>query len=157
MERKRISLEIHENSKLTRISQILFGIICIIISAYWIVFNIKAVKTDGTLWITIIFLIGFGVFQVLSGWGFTAKFIDLSDSDIRLKRNSFLPPVEIKANQIEKIDLYPLSLIFLVKPSKKILLRLGVTYPERIELIKKEIVNFAELNHILLEVKDEQV
>ena len=157
MESKFFSLEIRENNRITKVVQILFGIVCVAIAVFWIIFNIRSLKSYGTPWATIIFLMGFGVFQVLSGTGYTAKFIELKENKIILKKNSLLPPVDIFADQIEKVELFPLCLIFIIKPAKRILLRFGVTHPDRIELIKNEIVNFVESNKIQFEIKDEQI
>ncbi len=157
MESKLLSLEIKETSKVIKVIRILFGILCIVIAVYWILFNIRSAKATGNLWITSSFLVAFGVYQLLSGTGYTSKFIELKVNKIRLKNNSLLPPVEISTDQIEKVELLPLCLVFNLKPAKKILLRFGITYPERNELIKNEIVNYMQSNKIPLEVKDEQV
>lgn len=155
MDNKFFSLENIESNRLIRMFQIIFGIICIITAAFWLVFNIKSVKTDGTLWITIVFLACFGIFLIWAGLDFASKFIELDSDKIRLKINSILPLKEIHADQIEKIELFPLNLIFIIKPGKRIVLRFGVTYPDRIDLIKDEVIKFAQLNQILLEIKEE--
>jgi len=157
MEKKLFFLEQHESSKVTKIFQVVLGALCIVIAVSWLIFNIQTVKSDSTLWITIVFLILFGVYQILAGTGKTKKFIITGVEMIVLKQNSVLPPVEIKSADLEKIEMYPLSIIFRTKNRSSIRFRFGLSYPEIIEPVKNEIVEFAELNSILLEVKDEEL
>jgi hypothetical protein len=155
MAKKFFSLEIREDNKLTKIFQIIFGIICIIIAVFWLIFNFTSVKADGTLWITVAFLFGFGLFLIYSGFGHAAKFIELNTRNIRLKKNSLLPPIDIYADQIDSIEVFPLKLEILIKPAKKILLRFGISDPEKIDLIKDEVIRFSDSNNINLEIKEE--
>lgn len=155
MEIRYISLEIRESNKLIRIFQVTLGIMCVLIAGFWVVFNIRSVKTDSTLWLTVAFLCGFGLFQILSGFGYASKFIELSDNVIRLKKNSLLPQQLISYEQIEKVEIYPLKFHILLKSSKKILVRLGITDPEKIELVKDEIILFASRNSLNLEFMNE--
>ncbi len=155
MTKKIFSLEIRENNKLTKIFQIIFGVICVIIAVFWLIFNFRSVKADRTLWITVVFLCGFGLFLIYSGFGYAAKFIELNTRNIRLKKNSLLPPIDISADQIDRIEVFPLKLEIIIKPAKKILLRFGISDPEKIDLIKDEIIRFADSNNINLEIKEE--
>jgi hypothetical protein len=155
MENKFYSLEIRENNKVVRIFQIIFGIICLFIAGFWVIFNISSVKADRTLWITVAFLSGFGAYQILSGLGRASKFIEFGDDRIRLKKNSLLPVMLINSEQIEKTDIYPLKVLIILKSSKKILIRFGVTDSQKIELVKDEFVSFTSRNSISLELKNE--
>jgi hypothetical protein len=157
MEKKLFFLEPGESSKVTKIFQIILGVLCIIIAIYWFIFNLKSVKTDTTLWITIAFLILFGVYQLLAGIGKTRKYIITGPEKIVLKQNAVLPPMELKATELEKIELFPLSISFRIKNHGKTRFRFGLSYHEIIEPVKNEIVEFAELNKIPLEVIDEEL
>ncbi len=157
MEKKLFHLEPKESSRLTKIFQIVLGVLCIIIAIYWLIFNIQSVKADGTLWITILFLIFFGIYQILAGTGKTRKYLCTEPEKLVLKQHSVLPPIEIKSTDIEKIELFPLSISFKIKNRSKIRFRFGLSYPEIIEPVKNEIVVFADLNKIPLEVKDEEL
>ncbi|OFY67089.1 MAG: hypothetical protein A2V64_02660 [Bacteroidetes bacterium RBG_13_43_22] len=157
MEKKLFFLELKESSGLTKIFQILLGVLCIIIAIYWLIFNFKSVKADGTLWITILFLVFFGIYQILAGTGRTRKYISTGPEKLVLKQNSVLPPVELNPADIEKIEMFPLSISFKIKNKSRIRFRFGLSYPEIIEPIKNEIVEFADLNIISLEVKDEEL
>jgi hypothetical protein len=157
MENKFFSLEMRENNILIRIFQIILGIICLFIAVFWVIYNIQSVKADGTLWITVAFLCGFGAFQIYSGLGYADKFIEFGDDRIRLRKNSLLPVLLIKGEQIEKTEVFPLKVLIILKSSKKILIRFGVTDTEKVELIKDEIITFASANNINLEIKNEEI
>ncbi len=157
MEKKYFSLSTVENSKLVKTIQIVFGIICFAVAIFWLIFNIRLLKADGTLWITIIFLSGFGFYQIWSGMGRAIRFIEIRSDKILLKKNIIFPSIEISAGEIEKIELYPMNLIFFLKPKKKVLLRFGSTYYATNELIKDEIIGFAESNKISFEIMEEKL
>jgi uncharacterized protein YlzI (FlbEa/FlbD family) len=157
MEKEYYSLEINENNKLTRIIRILFGIVCLAVAIIWLVFNMIAIEADTTLWITIILLSSFGFYQIWAGLGYAKVFIEIGPESIRLKKNPFLPQVYMIAEDIEKIELFPLNMIFFLKSGKKIILRFGVTYPEMIEKIKDSIIGFSGSNQTIIEIKKEEI
>lgn len=157
MEKKYFALGSADNNKLVKWIQILFGIVCFAVAIFWLVFNIRSLKADGTLWITIVFLSGFGFYQVWAGIGMATRFIEISSEKIRLKKTILLPAVEISASEIQKIELFPFTLFLFLKTNKRILLRFGTTYHETNEKIKDEILDFAELNSIGVEIKEEKI
>ena len=157
MEIKYFPLGTIEKKKVVNIIRIAFGVLCILVAAFWISFNSKQLKVDWTLWITIIFLAGFGFYQILSGLGKANTFIEIGPDSIRLKKNSVLPTEKLKADQIERIELFPLNVIFILRSGKKILLRFGTTYQDTNEIIKDEIILFAESKNIPLEIKEEKL
>lgn len=157
MVKKYYALSSVENSKLVKFIQIVFGIVCFAVAVFWLIFNIRSLKTDGTTWITIIFLAGFGFYQVWSGLGRAARFIEISQELIRLKKNILLPPVDIAAGEIQKIELYPFNLIFFLKSNKKIILRFGASYQETNEDIKDDILVFSDQNSIEIEIVEEKI
>ncbi len=157
MDKKYFLLGTAEDSRIIKIIRIIFGIVCLIIAVFWIYFNTTTLKTDKTLWITIIFLGLFGFYQTWAGLGRAVRFIEIGPESIRLKKNSVLPAMEIKISNIEKIDIYPLNIIFHIKSKKRILLRFGTTFHDQNEIIIDEIIEVAELNHIPLEVIEEKI
>jgi hypothetical protein len=157
MVKKYYTLGNAESNKLVKVIQIFFGIVCFAVAVFWIIFNIKSLKTDGTLWISVLFLIGFGFYQVWSGLGKATRFIEISQEIIRLKKNILLPPVDISAVDIQKIELYPFNLIFFLKTKKKINLRFGASYQETNEDIKDEILAFSDQNSIEIEIVEEKI
>ncbi len=156
MEKKLFFLE-HGNTRFTKVFQIILGILCLIIALYWLIFNFQAFRTESRLWITIVFLILFGVWEILAGSGRTRKYISTEAGKIVLKQNSVFPPVELKPADLEKIELFPLSISFKMKSRSSIMFRFGLSYPEIIEPVKNEIVEFARLGNIPVEVKDEEL
>ena len=157
MEKKFFSLETRENNKITRIFQIILGIACICIAVFWIIYNYRSVKADRTLWITVAFLLGFGAFQIFSGLGFISRYIEFDTNIIKLRNNSFLSPVDLSVANIEKIEIFPLKVHIFLKSAKKILIRFGVTDIEKVELIKDELIVFASVNNISMEIKNEEI
>jgi hypothetical protein len=157
MEIKHIILGGNENNRFEKIIRILFGAVCISVALFWLYFNIKALKSDGTLWITIVFLSGFGLYQIWSGLGKTLRFIEFGPEYLKLKKNSFFPATVIRADDIEKIELYPFNIIFYMKTKKKIMLRLGATFQETNEKIKDEIILFAESKTTPVEIIKEKI
>jgi small-conductance mechanosensitive channel len=157
MENKYFSLEIRDDNNLTKIFRIIFGLICCAIAIFWVIYNIRSVTEDRTLWITVAFLIAFGVFQIYAGFGLATKYIEFGQSAIKLKKNSLLPVVELTANQIERVELFPLKVVFCQRAGKKVLLRFGISDPDKIELIKAEIINFSDSNNLKLEIISEEI
>lgn len=157
MEMKYFSLGTSENNRFVKIIQIVFGVACFAVAIFWLIFNIRSLKADGTLWITVIFLSGFGFYQIWSGLGRATRFIEIGQDKIRLKKISIIPVMEIRANDIEKIEIFPFNLIFFIRPRKKIFLRFGTTYTDNIEPVKKGIIQFALDNSISVETKIEEI
>jgi len=156
MESNYYPLDVNKSNKLTRIFQLIFGIICIMVAIIWLILNFNALKSSVTLWITIIFLIVFGYYQIISGLGKAEKFIEIGQDRIRLKRNSFLPPTVLKADEIEKIEIFPLNIVFFMKQNRTTILRFGTTYTDNIEPVKDSILNFAAVNTLSIEEKIEE-
>lgn len=157
MEKKYFALSSGENNKIVKIIQVIFGFVCFAVAGFWLMFNIKAMKADKTLWITIIFLSGFGFYQIWTGLGKAARYIEISMDKIRIKKTILLPPVILSHDDIQKIEIYPLNLIFFLQSQKKMFLRFGATYQETNEQIKDEIILFAEKNSIIAEFVEEKL
>lgn len=156
MEKKHFPLEAKENSKFMRIFQVIFGILCIAIGFYWGIFHLSSLKADPTLWITIVFLVGFGAYQIAAGFGKIKKFIEFESNKIILKQSSFLPKIELKPSDLEKIEIFPLSICFLMGKKKKMILRFGLSYTEIINPVKDAVAEFANLNSVAIEEKREE-
>lgn len=157
MEKIKYLLEQKDNSRIIRVLQIIFGLVCIILGIFWVIFNFNTIKGSGSAWITILFITSFGLYQILSGMGKTTKYVQTEDQRIIIKQHAVLPAVELKASDIEKIDLYPLSTWFILKTGKKVILRFGTSYPEIIKPVEDSIIEFGSVNGIKLEVKKEEI
>jgi hypothetical protein len=157
MEKKYFSLSPVDNNKLVKIIQVVFGISCIGIAVYWVIFNISSLKTASTLWITILFLSGFGFYMIWAGLGKALRFFEIGKSSLRIKQTIMLPAKEILAGEIKKIELFPFKLIFLLNTDKKFTMRLSSSYYETNENIKDAVIIFAEENSIDLEEMEEKI
>lgn len=156
METGFFSLDISSGNRFTRLFQIVFGVICLAVAIIWLFININEIRAVGSFWITLLFLAGFGVFQIRSGLGLASRFIEIGDERIRLRKNSFMPSGELRAEDIEKIEFYPLTLIFFMKKRKPVILRFGTTYTDIIDPVKKKTEEFARLYGIEVEEKTEE-
>ena len=157
MEKKYFALSSSDNNKIVKIIQVVFGFVCLAVAGFWLFFNIRAMKSDKTLWITILFLSGFGFYQIWTGLGKAIRFIEISMEKISIKKTILLPPVILLPENIEKIEIYPLNLIFFLHSKKKMFLRFGTTYQDLNEQIKDEIILFAEKNSIQAEFVEEKL
>jgi hypothetical protein len=157
MEKKYFALSSSDNNKIVKIIQVVFGFVCLAVAGFWLFFNVRAMKSDKTLWITIVFLSGFGFYQIWTGLGKAIRFIEISMEKISIKKTILLPPVILLPENIEKIEIYPLNLIFFLHSKKKMFLRFGTTYQDLNEQIKDEIILFAETNSINAEFVEEKL
>ncbi len=157
MERNYFPLGNTDDNRMVKIMQIVFGAACVGMAVWWGNFNLRSSKTDLTLWITICFLTGFGFYLIWTGLGKAARYIIINQEDIIVKKNSFLSPVNIKAGETGRIDIYPLSIVFFDKADKKYLLRFGTVNYETNEKIVDKIIEFAQENNIQYEVKEEEL
>ncbi|HOU02032.1 MAG: hypothetical protein GT600_08315 [Bacteroidales bacterium] len=155
MENKHIPLDFKSNTLFVRILQVIFGFACLAVAIFWIVFNMKSVQTDISLWITTLLLIAFGLYQVLSGFGKTRRFININGNDIILKKNALLPGSKFDNIDIKKIELFPLNIIFYMKNGRKTILRFGINYPEVINIVKDALKEFSELNNIEFDITND--
>jgi len=151
------SLELNKSNRITRIFQLVFGIICAVIAIIWAILNINMLKSNGSLWITIVLLLGFAYYQINSGLGRAEKFIEFSQSSLKLKNNSLFPVRVLNAPDIQKIEAFPLNLVFFLTSGKKVFLRFGTTYTDIIEPVRKSLLTFCSGNNIPLEFKSEEL
>jgi hypothetical protein len=157
METKYFTLDNTEKNRLVNIIRVLFGVVCIAVALFWLVFNLRSMQNHGTLWITILFLTGFGFYQIWSGIGKAGRYIEIGRDMVILKKYIFLSPMILPASETEKIELYPLKVIFHLRPGRKILLRFGTVYYESNDKIIREIARYADDNSIPAEVIQEEV
>ena len=157
METKNFFLGQSENNTILKIIKILFGSVCIAIAVFWMIFNIRAAKSDRTLWISVLFLSGFGLYQIWAGLGRAIRFIQISDDKIILKKSSILPQKEMSPSEIRKIEVFPLNLIFYFHNGGKTILRFGTSFTDNIDPVKNTIEEFASLNKIETETMQEEI
>jgi hypothetical protein len=157
MEKEHFSLEISDDNRIIKVFRAFLGLLCIAIGIYWLLFNIGKGSQSSKQWITVAFLVGFGAYQIYAFLGLAVKFIEISSENIRLKKNSLSPVISFSPDQIRKIELFPLNVIFLYKSDKKVILRFGISDPGKVEDIKSKIVEFADSNGVNLEIMTEEI
>jgi hypothetical protein len=157
METKYFYLSYKDDSRIVRIARMIFGAACIALGAFWLVYNIKTTTNTGSLWITIFFLLCFGIYQIWAGAGKAERYIAIGEDSVLLKRYIFLPHLKISASQTEKVELFPLKILLHLKSGKKILFRLGTMYYEINEKITDELLHYCEEKNIKTEIIKEEI
>lgn len=157
METKYYSLGSEEDNKLVRFLRSFFGIICIALAVYWLVFNIRAEHATGSIWVIVFFLIAFGIYQMMAGFGMATRFVTISRDWIKIKQNAFIPPEQIFNSDLEKIEFSPLKVMLFYKSGKKYRLRFGTTNYETNERIVDELISFSESNNIPFKIIEEEL
>ena len=157
MEEKHLSLDPQDQPRIMKVFQLIFGVMCIIVAFYYFISGIDSDLSGITLWITIIFLLLFGIYQIMAGTGKTKKYFSISGDLISYKQHSFLPGTRIQSAEIEKIILHPLSIIFHLWKGKKYRFRFGISYPEIIDPVKQNVIDFAESFKIPFEVVEDEM
>ena len=127
---------------------VVFGILCLITSAWWAVYLIKSPGQQGSFWVATVFIFLFGIYQVYAGLGFARRYIRIEGDTIRIRQNSFLPAVEFVSGSISTITIRSADVVFKYEPDKSFKLRLGIRYPNLGENIKSEIISYAENNKV---------
>jgi len=157
METQYFSLELHRSNKLTKIFQLVFGIICAGVAVIWLILNLSTMKMTLGLALTVLFLLGFAYYQIVSGLGHAEKFIEVGGDKIRMKKNSIFPVEEVRADEVENVVIFPINIVFMLKSKKKIMLRFGTTYTDIINPAKDAIENFCQSNSLSYEERNEDL
>jgi len=156
MDKKRYSLETKETNKFVRYAQIVFGVICLITAGWWAVY-LTSSDNGGDYWIATLFMLGFGLFQIYSGLGYAARYVEISDNQIIIKQTSIGTPDLLLVSDIFGIEILPLSVNFTLRSGKKKTLRFGIAYTDYIDDIKDAVVLLAESKNISIEEKSEKI
>jgi hypothetical protein len=147
MTAKYFQLSNSDKNRFVSVLKILFGIACIAVGVYWAIYS----KTIEYEWLTILFLYGFGFYEIWSGLGKAERYIEIDKTFIRLKKTIFLSAKHIEASEIGKIEIFSLKIDFHLKKGGKIILRFGTTFIETNEKIVDALIKFAEQNELNLE------
>jgi uncharacterized protein YlzI (FlbEa/FlbD family) len=157
METKYFPLGSAEDNKLIKFMRIFFGVACIALAIYWLIFNIRAERATGSIWVIVFFLTIFGIYQVLAGFGKATRFITISQHSLSIKQNAFIPAEHLNSDEINKIEFFPLKVVFTYKSGKKYQVRFGTINYETNEKIIDELVSFCESNNIPSELVEEEL
>ena len=147
METIRYSLDNKESSGFVRLLQIIFGVACIAVSLGWAWFIIKSSDID-SYWIATLFMLFFGAFQIYSGLGYAAKFIELHNNSIEFKKASIGLKERAEASQIEKIEILPLSVNIFMEDKRSFMISFGMSIAATIDSIKDGMIEWSEMNNV---------
>jgi len=141
------SIELNENTRVGRSLRILLGLVCLVVTV-WFMFSIKGTAASVTTsWIAMGFLLLFGLWLIGSGLGFTERYIRIGDKRIVLRQDFYRPPVVFTSSTLIAVEFRPLVIDFLTG-EKKISLRLGTYYPERSAAIMGAVESFCRQHGI---------
>ncbi|HEX2968968.1 MAG TPA: hypothetical protein VHO46_07660 [Bacteroidales bacterium] len=157
MDRYYFNLGNTDDNRFVKILRIFFGLACIIMAAWWINYDLNSGKSNWSLYLTIAFLILFGIYQIWFGTGHASRFIVISGDKLVIRKNQILPSAELNAAELSKIEIFPLSIVFHKSSSQKFILRLGTVNYETNEKIVDELIRFAENNNIEFELREEKI
>ena len=151
MDTKRFPLGPGETSLAIRTVRIIFGIACLGLAVFWALFRLRTPIAGNTLWVAVVFLAGFGAYQVWAGLGKAERFIEISDSRINLRKNSLLPSRELAPSALAKIEVHPMSISFRLNNGRSDILRFGTVYSDKIEPVVAALEEFSTLNRVQFE------
>lgn len=151
------SLEPTAKPKIIKVIQIVFGVVCFVIAICWIFINVNRGIFHFSASYPILFLFLFGFYEVMSGLGYTDRFISIEDDRIKLKQNAIIPHSTILLSKLKSIRIFPLSIEFILdnKHEKVKRFHFGTNYSEIIVPIKEKIVELSEQNNIELSFESE--
>ncbi|MBM3419654.1 MAG: hypothetical protein FJY11_00810, partial [Bacteroidetes bacterium] len=147
---KRYSLDNKESPKMVRILQIIFGAMCITIAAIWAVYMTMPGIGNG-YWIATAFIFFFGLFQIYSGMGYAARYIEIDGNVIVLKRSALERKIALVPDRLERVEILPLSIIFTINDGRRITIRFGMSVAASIDCIKDAVEEYATGQKIEIE------
>lgn len=156
MENSYFSLDVNKSNRLTRIFQLIFGIVCAVLAVIWVILNPDSFRWNTTL-LPVLFLAVFSWYMINAGLGMGEKFIEFRNNTFLIKKNSLFPAREFSAGEIAKIEVLPLSMTVFGKNNDKFLLRFGTTYTDLLDPVKRGIEEFCSRNSIPVEFINEEL
>lgn len=150
-------LDAGESGKIVRGFQLFFGALCIVAAIAWIILYPGSVKSGLSFWISFLFLAAFGIYQVNSGLGRGRRFIVIDETRILFKSIPLLPPREINTDEIERISIFPLNILFVMKNNRNMRVRLGTTNTDVIRPLKDAVAGYADRKNIPVDFEKEDI
>jgi hypothetical protein len=148
MENRKFSLEVIERNRITRISESVFGLLCLA-GASWYAFSLHGPSAPGLSgWLSVIFLALFGIWEILSGAGLVSRYIWIGTDQIILRHRAWKSPVSLASSDLAEVKFKPLMLDFFLTGGKVISVRLGTYYSERSAQIMEAVEDFCTENRI---------
>ena len=150
-------LDTGESGKLVKWFQLFFGAVCLAVAIAWIILYPGSVKSGLTFWISFLFLAAFGIYQINSGIGRGRRYLVIDESRILFKSIPLLPPQGINTDEIARISIFPLNILFTMNNKRNMRVRLGTTYTDVIKPLKDAIARYADEKKIPVEFEQEDI
>lgn len=141
------SIELNENTRLGRSLRILLGVLCLVVTVWFLISIRGTAASVTTAWIAMTFLLLFGLWLIGSGLGFTERYIRVGDERIVLRQDFYSTPVIFTPSKLRAVEFRPLVIDFLTD-EKKVRLKLGTYYPERTASIMEAVEDFCKRHGI---------
>ncbi len=141
------SIELNENTRVGKSLRILLGVVCLVVTV-WFIFSVKGTAASvGTAWIAMGFLLLFGLWLIGSGLGLTERYITIGHDRIVLRQDFYRPPVVFTSSSLTAVGFKPVVIDFYTV-NKNVRLRLGTYYPDRTAAIMEAVEKFCLLHGI---------
>ncbi len=150
-------LDTVDTGKFIRVFQLFFGGLCLTVAIAWLFLYPGSVKSGFSFWISFFFLAIFGIYLINSGIGRGRRFVGINEKKILFKSISLLPTRIINSDEISRIKIYPLNILFIMKNKRNMRVRLGTAYTDTIRPIKDAVANYAHGNKIPVEFEQEEI
>lgn len=148
MENRKFSLEVVEKNKITRVSELVFGLLCLA-GASWYAVSLQGPSSPGLSgWLAVLFLALFGIWEILSGAGLVSRYIWIATDQITLRHRAWKPPVVLPPSDLAEVKFKPLKVDFCLNGGNVISIRLGTYYSERSAQIMEAVEAFCAENGI---------
>lgn len=157
MDIKHFPLGTNKSGRFIAVVRIAFGIVCLLVAAYYLFMLQGRDQTAGSAATATIFLVLFGAYLIWAGAGRAYRFIEISDDFVKMKRDIFRSPVVINGKDLSKIDFYPMNILFHITSGKTILLRFGSMFHETNDQIRDTLMKFAEKLNIDVEIIEDKL
>lgn len=147
MKESRYSIDLHENRRLEKAGRILLGVSSLAVTG-WYFYSITGTAASNTSsWVAIAFLFLFGLWMIISGLGYTSRYIIVSDEKITLRQEFYKPPAVFTPVSLRAVEFRPLTIIFIAE-SGNVSLKLGTYWPENTARILEAVEEFCRQNSV---------
>lgn len=155
MEEQTILLGEREDKPFVKIMVVIFGIMCIITAGWWTVFLVRYPDNENIFWAGSIFLLLFGLYQLLSGLGYTKRYISRTNGGLVVRQNSLMPAKKLQASQLRQLEIRSMDMVLHGTDSSRLRIKLGIRYPDLGQQVKEFVTRWAEDNYIEIFYKHE--
>ncbi len=155
MDKHTILLGEKEDKPLIKIMVLIFGIMCIITAGWWTVFLVRYPDNENIFWAGSIFLLLFGLYQLLSGLGYTKRYISRTNSELLIRQNSLMPARKMQASHLKQLEIRSMDMVLHGQDSSRLRIKLGIRYPDLGQQVKEFVIRWAEDNNIEIFYKHE--